>query len=80
MSHIVCGRINSQSGSLPRRDTETGFHKVAYHLFLPLIRGHMPIVAIVRISSAFDTVDPFLIIHCPYSDIELNGASFLKCL
>ena len=62
------------SAYLPGHSTETAHLKVAYDLFLSLNKGTISVLALVYFSSAFDTIDHFIIVHRFHTDFGLTDA------
>ena len=57
-----------QSAYRPGHSTETALLKVVNDLFLSLIKGNISVLALLDISSAFDTIDHPILIHRLHTD------------
>ena len=65
-SHHLCN--NCQSAYRPGHSTETAFLKVVNDLFLSLNKGNISVLALLDFSSAFDTIDHPVLVHCLHTD------------
>ena len=57
-----------QSAYCPGHSTETALLKVANDLFLSLNKGSISVLALLDFSSAFDTIDHPILVHCLHTD------------
>ena len=57
-----------QSAYRPGHSTETALLKVVDDLFLSLNKGNISVLALLDFSSAFDTIDHCLLVHCLHTD------------
>ena len=58
-----------QSAYRPGHSTETALLKVVNDLFLSLNKGNISVLALLDISSAFDTIDHPIIVHRLHTDL-----------
>ena len=65
-----------QSAYRPSRSTETALLKVVYDLFLSLNKGNISLLAFLDFSSAFDTIDHPIVVHCLHTDFGFTDAVF----
>ena len=66
-SHNTC-----QSAYRPGHSTETALMKVVNDLFLSLNKGNISVLALLDISSAFDTIDHTILVHRLHTDLEFS--------
>ena len=71
-SHNLCNTC--QSAYCPGHSTETALLKVFNDLFLSLIKGNISALALLDFSSAFDTIDHSIHVHCPNTDFGFTDA------
>ena len=57
-----------QSAYPPRHSTETALLNVVNDLFLSLNKGNIYVLALLDFSSAFDTIDHPILVHCLHTD------------
>ena len=57
-----------QSAYLPGHSNETALLKVVNDLFLSLDKGNISVLALLDISSAFDTIDHPILVHSLHTD------------
>ena len=57
-----------QSAYRPGHSTETALLKVVNDLFLSLNKGNISVLALLDFSSAFDTIDHPILLHCLHTD------------
>ena len=57
-----------QSAYRPGHSTETAFLKVVNNLFLSPNKGNISVLALLDFSSAFDTIDHPILVHCLHTD------------
>ena len=57
-----------QSAYRPGDSTETALLKVVNDLFLSLTKGNISVLALLDFSSAFDTIDHPILVHCLHTD------------
>ena len=57
-----------QSAYRPGHSTETAPLKVVNDLFLSLNKGNIPVLSLLDFSSAFDTIDHTILVHCLHTD------------
>ena len=57
-----------QSACHPGHSTETALLKVVNYLFLSLNKGNISVLALLDFSSAFDTIDHSILVHCLHTD------------
>ena len=57
-----------QSAYRPGHSTETALLKVVNDLFLSLNKGNISVLALLDFSSAFDTIDHTILVHCLHTD------------
>ena len=70
--------ITCQSAYRPGHSTETALQKVANDLYLSLNKGDIYVLALLDLSSAFDTIDHLILVHRLHTDfvlliLSLNG-------
>ena len=58
-----------QSAYRPGHSTETVLLKVVNDLFLSLNKGNITVLALLDISSAFDTIDHYILVHRLNTDL-----------
>ena len=63
-----------QSAYCPGHSTETALLKVVYDLFLSLNKGNISVLALLDFSSAFDTIDHPILVHCLHTDFGFTDA------
>ena len=61
-----------QSAYRPGHSTETALLKVVNDLFLSLNKGNIPVLSLLDFSSAFDTIDHTILVHCLHTDFGLT--------
>ena len=75
-----------QSAYRPGHSTETALLKVVNDLFLSLNKGNISVLALLDLSSAFDTIDHPILVHrlhtdfgftYPYSILSCNGFNLI---
>ena len=64
-SHNLCNTC--QSAYRPGHSTETALLKVVNDLFLSLNKGNISVLALLDFSSAFDTIDHPILVHCHHT-------------
>ena len=57
-----------QSAYRPGHSTETALLKVVNDLFLSLSKGNISVLVLLDFSSAFDTIDHPILVHCLHTD------------
>ena len=57
-----------QSAYVPGHSTETALLKVANDLYLSLSKGNISVLALLDLSSAFDTIDHPILVHRLHTD------------
>ena len=62
-----------QSAYLPGHSTETALLKVVNDLFLSLDKGNISVLALLDISSAFNTIDHPILVHRLHTDFGFTG-------
>ena len=63
-----------QSAYRPGHSTETALLKVVNDLFLSLNKGSISVLALLDFSSAFDTIDHSIIVHCLHTAFRFTDA------
>ena len=63
-----------QSAYRPGHSAETALLKVANDLFLSLNKGNISVIALIDFSSAFDTIDHHILVHCLHTDFGFTDA------
>ena len=63
-----------QSAYRPGHSTETALLKVVNDLFLSLDKGNISVLVLLDFSSAFDTVDHPILVHCLHTDLGFTDA------
>ena len=63
-----------QSAYRPGHSTETALLKVVNDLFLSLNKGNISVLALLDFSSAFDTIDHPILVHCLHADFGFTDA------
>ena len=71
-SHILYNTC--QSAYHPGHSTKTALQKVVYDLFLSLNKGNISVLALLNFSSAFDTIDHPIPMHCLHTDIGFTDS------
>ena len=61
----------------PGHSTETALQKSINDLFLSLNKGNISVLALLDLSSAFDTIDHPILVHCLHTDFGFND-TFLQ--
>ena len=60
------------SACQPGNKTETALLKVVDDLFLSLNQGNISVLALLDFSSAFDTIDHYILVHRLHTDFEFT--------
>ena len=63
-----------QSAYCPGHSTETPLLEVVNDLFLSLSKGNIYVLALLDFSSAFDTIDHPILVHCLHTDFGFTDA------
>ena len=63
-----------QSAYRPGHSTETALLKVVNNQFLSLNKGNIYVLAMLDFSSAFDTIDHPIFVHCLHTDFGFTDA------
>ena len=58
-----------QSAYRPFHSTETALLKSAIYMFLSLNKGNISVLALLDLSSSFDTIDHSILVHRLHTDI-----------
>ena len=73
-SHNLCNTC--QSAYSPGHSTEEALLKVVNDLFISLSKGNISVLALLDFSSAFDTIDNPILVHCLHTDFGFTDAVF----
>ena len=75
-SYLNSHNLNNtfQSAYRPGHSTETALLKVINDLFLSLNKGNISVLALLDISSAFDTIDHTILVHRLHTDFGFTDA------
>ena len=71
-SHNLCNTC--QSAYRPGHSTETALPRVVNDLFLSLNKGNISVLALLDLSSAFDTIDHPILVHRLHTDFGFTDA------
>ena len=71
-SHNLCNTC--QSAYRPGHSTETALPTVVNDLFLSLNKGNISVLALLDLSSAFDTIDHPILVHRLHTDFGFTDA------
>ena len=71
-SHNLCNTC--QSTYRPGHSTETALPRVVNDLFLSLNKGNISVLALLDLSSAFDTIDHPILVHRLHTDFGFTDA------
>ena len=64
-----------QAAYSPGHSTETTLLIVFNELFLSLDKGNISVLALLNLSSVFDTIDHYILVHRLHTDFGFNDAA-----